>query len=169
MAIYKIEMMDMRSFNNYMGGYWNYSVKKIDIEAETPEEAVAIAKARYPEMVINEGWVKTLEELTAIEAEKVAKTKANIEKEAAKKAHKAEREAAKAAEMGLTVEEYAERKKLAAMRAKPQKWKPKSRLFWMKSNGASARPPKSRKSWGCKKPQLFLEILKKTLDKPNKV
>lgn len=114
MTTYKIEMMDKRSFNNYMGGYWDYSIKKIDIEAETTEEAVAIAKAKYPEMVINEKWVKTLEELAAIEAEKIAEAKAEAEKEAAKKARKAEREAAKAAEMGLTVEEYAERKKLAA-------------------------------------------------------
>lgn len=114
MATYKIEMMSMDSFNNYMGGYWNYSVEKIDIEAETAEEAVAIAKAKYPEMVINKGWVKTLEELAAIEAEKIAKTKAEAEREAAKKARKAEREAAKAAEMRLTAEEYTERKKLAA-------------------------------------------------------
>lgn len=114
MATYKIEMMDMGSFNNYMSGNWNYHVEKINIEAETAEEAVAIAKAQYPEMVINEGWVKTLEELAAIEAEKAAEAKANAEKEAAKKARKAEREAAKAAEMGLTIEEYAERKKLAA-------------------------------------------------------
>lgn len=114
MAIYKVEMMDKGSFNNYMSGYWNYSVKKIDVEAKTAEEAVAIAKALYPEMVINEGWVKTLKELAAIEAEKVAKAKANAEKEAAKKARKAEREAAKAAEMGLTIEEYTECKKLAA-------------------------------------------------------
>lgn len=169
MAIYKVEMMDKGSFNNYMSGYWNYSVKKIDVEAKTAEEAIAIAKALYPEMVINEGWVKTLKELAAIEAEKVAEAKANAEKEAAKKTRKAEREAAKAAEMGLTIEEYTERKKLAAMRARPQKWKPKSRLFWKKSNGASARPPKSRKSWGCKKPQFFLKIFKKTLDNRPKV
>lgn len=114
MATYKIEMMSMDSFNRYMGGYWDYSVEKIDIEAETAEEAVAIAKAKRPEMVINEGWVKTLEELAAIEAEKIAEAKAEAEKEAAKKARKAEREATKAAEMGLTVEEYTERKKLAA-------------------------------------------------------
>lgn len=82
MTIYKIEMMDMDSFNNYMSGFWDYSIKEINIEAETAEEAVAIAKARYPEMVINEGRVKTLEEL--------------------------------AAEMGLTIEEYTERNKLAA-------------------------------------------------------
>lgn len=114
MATYKIEMMDMNSFNRYMGGYWDYSVKKIDIEAETAEEAVAIAKAQYPEMVINEEWVKTLKELAAIEAEKMAEAKANAEKEAAKKARKAEREAAKAAEMGMTVQEYNEYKKETA-------------------------------------------------------
>jgi hypothetical protein len=114
MATYKIEMMSMDSYNRYMGGYWDYRVEKINIEAETAEEAVAIAKAKYSEMVINEGWVKTLEELAAIEAEKIAEAKAEAEREAAKKARKAEREAAKAAEMGLTIEEYTERKKLAA-------------------------------------------------------
>lgn len=114
MAIYKIEMMEMGSFHNYMNGDWNYLVEKIDIEAETAKEAIAIAKARYPEMVINEGWVKTLEELATIEAEKMAKAEAEAEKKAAKKARKIEREAAKAAEMGLTAEEYTERKKLAA-------------------------------------------------------
>ena len=41
MATYKIEMMDMGSFNNYMSGNWNYHVEKINIEAETAEEAPA--------------------------------------------------------------------------------------------------------------------------------
>ena len=104
MATYRVERMTYADYNNYMGGGYNYSVEAVLIEAETVEDA--ILKAEVPGMVVNKGYVKTLEE---IEAEKKARAEAEAKREA--KAEKAkqkrkENELRKATEMGMTVEEY---------------------------------------------------------------
>lgn len=110
MKAYRIEMMDTRSYNEYMTGGYNYTVQYFEIEAETAEEALAIAKSNNPNLVANEGYIRTVEELEAArkasEAEWEARCKAEEEKKAKAKARKEEREKAKAEELGLTVEEY---------------------------------------------------------------
>ena len=111
--LYRIEMMSKNDYNDYMTGGYNYSVRKIDIEADTAEEALEIAKKNNPYMVFNESYVRTVAELEELEelkakrnAEYKAQLKAKAEKADKAKARKAEREKAKAEALGLTVEEY---------------------------------------------------------------
>lgn len=110
MKTYRIEMMDTRSYNEYMTGGYNYTVQHFEVEAETAEEALAIAKNNNPNLIANESYVRTVEELEAArkasEAKWEARCKAEEEKKAKAKARKEEREKAKAEELGLTVEEY---------------------------------------------------------------
>lgn len=116
MATYRVERMTNTDYNIYMSGGYNYKVENILIEAETVEEA--IQKATKSGMIINEGYIKTLEE---IEAEKEAKAKANAERKAKEERAKAKRketELRKATEMGLTVEEYRKAKAHKATIAK---------------------------------------------------
>ena len=110
MNTYRIEMMTNADYDNYMTGGFNYWVHKVDIEANTKEEAVEIAKNNYCDMVINENYVKTVEEIEAEakaeEEKRTAREKAEAEKKAKAKARKEERERTNAEAMGLTIEEY---------------------------------------------------------------
>ena len=110
MKSYRIEMMDKRSYNEYMTGGYNYTVQHFEIEAETAEKALVIAKSNNPDLIANENHILTVEELEAArkanEAKWEARCKAEEEKKAKAKARKEEREKAKAEELGLTVEEY---------------------------------------------------------------
>lgn len=108
--LYRIEMMSKNDYHDYMTGGYNYSVRKIDIEADTAEEALEIAKKNNPYMVFNESYVRTVAELEELKAKRNAEYKAQLKAKAEKadkaKARKAEREKAKAEALGLTVEEY---------------------------------------------------------------
>ena len=104
--LYRIEMMSKSDYHDYMTGGYNYSVRKIDIEAGSAEEALEIAKKNNPYMVFNESYVRTVAELEELE-----ELKAKAEKADKAKARKAEREKAKAEALGLTVEEYKEKVK----------------------------------------------------------
>lgn len=99
-----------------MRGDYLYDVENLDIEAETPEEAVNKARANGYE-IINEGYVKTLEEL---EAKEKAWREQRAAEEAKKEAAKAKREATearKAEEAGMTLKEYrAERRRQGEIR-----------------------------------------------------
>jgi predicted RNase H-like nuclease (RuvC/YqgF family) len=110
MALYRIEMMTRSSYHNMMTGSNNYSVRKVDIEADTPNKAIEIAKANAPGMIINEEYIKTVVELEEKEAKRRAEIeayrKAEEEKKLKAKARKEAREAEKAAELGLTITEY---------------------------------------------------------------
>jgi hypothetical protein len=110
MTTYRIEMMTRGDYHEYMTGGYNYWLRKVDIEANTAEEAVEIAKRNNPDMIVNKGYVRTVAELEAMEAKRLADReaywKAEEEKKAKAKARKEEREKAKAEALGLTVEEY---------------------------------------------------------------
>ena len=110
MTTYRIEMMTTNNYNKFMTGSNNYWVDRIDIEANTAEDAIETAKKNNPEMVINTDYVKTVAELEEMEAKRKAefeaRLKAEEEKKAKAKARKLEREKAKAEELGLTIEEY---------------------------------------------------------------
>ena len=106
--IYRVERATENDYHNMMCGSMNYSIEKLDIEAETPEEAAKMAEAEG--YVVNKEYVKTVAELEAKEAAfeaRMAEERAKAEAKAARaKARKAEHEAAKAAELGVTVDEY---------------------------------------------------------------
>lgn len=110
MTTYRIEMMTRSDYHEKMTGGYNYWVRKVDIEANTADEAVEIAKRNNPDMVINSNYVQTVAELEEAEAKRVAerkaRQKAEEERRAKEKARKADREKAKAEALGLTVEEY---------------------------------------------------------------
>lgn len=116
MATYRVERMTNTDYNIYMSGGYNYEVEKLLIVAETAEDA--IQAAQKPGMVVNKGYVKTLEE---IKAEEEAKAKAEADRKAKAERAKAKRketELRKATEMGLTVEEYRKAKARKATIAK---------------------------------------------------
>ena len=114
--IYRVERATETSYHNMMCGSMNYSIEKLDIEAETPEEAAKMAEAEG--YVVNKEYVKTVAELEAKEAAWRAHLEAERAKEEAAKARKIAREAEKAEAMGLTVEEYKRYKKDKAIAKK---------------------------------------------------
>lgn len=106
MKQYRVQMMNNESYNNYMSGSYNYYVEEAVIEANNEAEAVANARAQFPNMMINEGYVKSVEELNRLaeeEAKRVAEAKAREEE---KKAAKEAKHAAKLAAEGITEEQY---------------------------------------------------------------
>jgi hypothetical protein len=114
--LYRVERATEKNYHNMMCGSMNYSIEKLDIEAETPEEAAKMAEAEG--YVVNKAYVKTVAELEAKEAAWKARLEAERAKEEAAKARKATREAKKAEAMGLTVEEYKRYKKDKAIAKK---------------------------------------------------
>lgn len=113
MEKYRVQMMTADSYNAYMTGSWNYWIKDLDIEAETAKDAVQIAKAQNPELIINEN-PRTVREIEEEKARWVAEREEEKRKEEEKKARAAKREEEKAAAQGLTIEEYKELKKKEA-------------------------------------------------------
>ena len=110
MAMYKIEMMTNKDYFSYMTG-GHYHVKYATIEAENAKEAISIAHKDFLGMIINEEYVKTVEELAAIEAENNARCEEALKEIANKKAAKKQKEIEKAAALGMTEEEYKAYKK----------------------------------------------------------
>jgi hypothetical protein len=58
MKNYKIQMMTEADYNSYMMGSWNYRVVTVVMEANSAEEAIKMAEAFNPNMVINKTFVK---------------------------------------------------------------------------------------------------------------
>ena len=111
--IYRVERATEANYHSMMSGSMNYSIEKLDIEAETPEEAAKMAEAEG--YVVNKKYVRTVAELEAEAAAWKAHLEAERAKEEAAKARKAAREAEKAEAMGMTVEEYKTYKKKVAL------------------------------------------------------
>ena len=110
MTTYRVEMMTDSDYCKYMKGGYNYKICKVDIEANTAEEAVEIAKNNNPKMIVNTGYVRTVAELEEMEAKRLAEReayrKSEEERKAKARACEVERERMKAEALGLTVEEY---------------------------------------------------------------
>ena len=53
MKIFRTEMMSETNYNEYMSGWNNYTIMYYDVEAETKEEAITIAKKDNPDYHIN--------------------------------------------------------------------------------------------------------------------
>ena len=86
MAIYRIEMMTKSDYHEYMMGGYSYWGCKIDIEANTADDAVEIAKSNNPEMIINTDYVWTVAELEEMKAKKMAEREAYLKAEKERKA-----------------------------------------------------------------------------------
>ena len=108
MKTYIVQRMTGLDYHRMMTGDMNYHVDNIKVEAETKEEA--IEKAKKGGYIVNEGYVKTAEEIAEKERREREEEKAELAKEEARKAKRLETEKRKAEEAGLTVEEYRKEK-----------------------------------------------------------
>lgn len=83
MKIYRIEMMNSASYNDYMCGGYKYRVEYYDVEAESEEQALAIAKQDNPTYFFNTGFVRETanKEYTTNEKDKLIARIAELEKE----------------------------------------------------------------------------------------
>ena len=111
MMKFKVQGMTSEDYNRMMCGSREYSVRKIWVEAETKEEAYEIACRENPELVFNT-YIESEEEIEN-EEKALAERRAEAERKEKEKAErKAKREQERAEEMGLTIEEYHEFKRL---------------------------------------------------------
>jgi succinate dehydrogenase/fumarate reductase flavoprotein subunit len=109
---YVVEMMTNANYERYMRDDFSFgNVEKVEIVADTKEEAIAKAEAQYKGYIINKNYVKTVEELAEIKSQQELKVAEAKRKEEEIKLRKANAELEKANEMGLTLEQYKEYKK----------------------------------------------------------
>ena len=80
MKIFRTEMMSGANYNEYMSGGYNYTIMYYDVEAETKEEAIAIAKKDNPNYYINT-YVRNVEkkEYTITEKDRLITRIAELE------------------------------------------------------------------------------------------
>ena len=80
MKIFRTEMMSGANYNEYMSGGYNYTIMYYDIEAETKEEAITIAKKDNPDYHINT-YAREVEkkEFTTTEKDRVIARIAELE------------------------------------------------------------------------------------------
>lgn len=80
MKIFRTEMMNGANYNEYMSGGYNYTIMYYDVEAETKEEAIAIAKKDNPNYYINT-YVREVEkkEYTVTEKDRLITRIAELE------------------------------------------------------------------------------------------
>ena len=101
---YRVQRMTEQNYNEFMNGGYDYTVEKIEVEAESIEEA--IAKASAEGYRVNENSIVTAEEAEK-EAEAFrARIAENRRKEAEQKARREAKTAEKAAAAGMTVQQY---------------------------------------------------------------
>lgn len=117
MTTYTLEALTLNNYHRMMSGSTMVAFPMvITIEANSKEEAIAIAKTQYEEYVINENYVLSAEEIAERKAKKLARAEQYRLEEEAKAIRKANNELAKAEAMGMTIEEYKEYKKEIATR-----------------------------------------------------
>lgn len=119
MNTYRVERMKYGDYCRYLAGAYNYDVEVVEIQAETAQEA--IAKANAVGYMVNEGYVKTLEEIAAEDAAREAAYQARQAKAEARKEKRLATEMRKAQEAGMTVEEYRKAKARKAQATKLEK------------------------------------------------
>ena len=83
MNIYRIEMMTSKSYDIYMRGGYGYKVEYYDVEAESKEQALDIARKDNPDYHFNRNYVNKVRkrEYTATQKDKMIEKIANLEKE----------------------------------------------------------------------------------------
>lgn len=108
MTTYRIERMTDENYCIMMDGSYCYHSETLEIEANSKEEANE--KARKNGYVVMDNWTKSLEEIEAEDARIEAYLKKEEEKREKAKAKRKATEERKAAEAGMTVEEYRKEK-----------------------------------------------------------
>lgn len=119
MNTYRVERMKFDDYCRYMAGAYNYDVEVVEIQAETAEEAAA--KAAAVGYTVNEGYIKTVEEIAVEDAAREAAYQARQAKAQARKEKRLATEMRKAQEAGMTVEEYRKAKARKAQATKLEK------------------------------------------------
>ena len=82
MKIFRTEMMDSNSYGTYMTGGYGYKVVYYDVEAETREEAVKIAKRDNSDYQVNEFYAREVPKVEHITPRKARLTARLAELEA---------------------------------------------------------------------------------------
>lgn len=119
MNTYRVERMKFGDYMAYLAGANNYDVEVVEIQAETAMEAAE--KAAAVGYVVNEKFVKTLEEIAAEDAAREAAYQARQAKAEARKEKRLATEMRKAQEAGMTIEEYRKAKARKAQRTRLEK------------------------------------------------
>ena len=118
MKIYRVERMTEEAYLMAMGGSHNYDTEIVLVEAENLNEA--LKKVESEGFIAPEAWASTLEEYEARKKAFEERMEALEAKRERAKAKRKETEARKAAEAGMTVEEYRKEKARKANIAKIQ-------------------------------------------------
>lgn len=102
-------MMTIENYNAYMSGSYGFPIEH-DVMAENAEQAVEIIKNRFPDYVVN-NYARTVAEIEEEEEKYKKAYEEEQRKKEEKKARALEREEERAAEKGMTLEEYKAYKK----------------------------------------------------------
>ena len=105
MENYRVKMMTNKDYSEYLSGGYGYAVVEHDVMAENAEQAVEIIKNQFPGYVVNEN-ARTVAEIERKEAEFARAHEEEQRKKEEKKARALEREEERAAEKGMTLDEY---------------------------------------------------------------
>ena len=108
MTTYRVERMTDENYCMMMDGSYGYHSEELEVKANSKEEANE--KARKNGYVVMDNWTKSLEEIEAEDARIEAYMKKEEEKREKAKAKRKATEERKAAEVGMTVEEYRKEK-----------------------------------------------------------
>ena len=119
MNTYRVERMKFGDYIAYLAGAHNYDVEVVEIQAETTAEAAK--KAAAVGYTVNEGYIKTVEEIAAEDAAREAAYQARQAKAEARKEKRLATEMRKAQEAGMTIEEYRKAKARKAQRTRLEK------------------------------------------------
>ena len=106
MTAYRVIFFTEDNYNKYMCGSNDYDSDCMSVNADSKEEAIAIAKAKKPGYIIHEPAVEEFEVIQAREERFKAWADNQATKEKQAQAKRKATEQRKAAEAGLTVKEY---------------------------------------------------------------
>lgn len=112
---YEIRMADKLNYGKLIGGHMDAKVLTIKVSAENEDKAIEIAKISHPThtYVLRVKDVKAIEEEERRQAEESkARKEQELERVAKAKTTKLANELAKAEELGMSVDEYREFRKL---------------------------------------------------------
>ena len=116
MNTYKVQRMTEKDYANYMLGGFNFCIETIEVEAENEAEAAKLAAVNGYR--VNANAIKTIDEAAEAKREAKAAEVKRATEATAKIAAAVAKKNAKAAAMGMTIEQYEEAQKLKAKKAR---------------------------------------------------